>query len=58
MASWYLWRAVELHRAERLPKAAQPPRVAIQKPPRKRTAKATSRLKSKKPLRRSPRAHK
>jgi DNA-3-methyladenine glycosylase II len=58
MASWYLWRAVELHRDERLPKAARPPRVAIQKPPRKRRAKAASRLNSRKPTRRPARRRK
>jgi len=58
MASWYLWRAVELHQLERLPKAAQPPRVAIQKPPRKRKAKRKAAPKLKKPSARRSRAHK
>jgi DNA-3-methyladenine glycosylase II len=58
MASWYLWRAVELHRDERLPRAAQPPRIALQKPPRKRALKARTRAKSKKPSPRRARAHK
>jgi DNA-3-methyladenine glycosylase II len=53
MACWYLWRAVELHRDQRLPKAARAPRVAIQKPPRQRKAKARAkakvRMKAKKP---------
>ena len=29
LASWYLWRATELHRAEKLPRAGRPPRVAL-----------------------------
>ena len=29
LASWYLWRAVELHRTKKLPKAGRPPRVAL-----------------------------
>jgi DNA-3-methyladenine glycosylase II len=58
MASWYLWRAVELHRLERLPRPAQSPRLAIQKTPRKRQTKAAASLKPKKASRRSPRAHK
>ncbi|HEX4025083.1 MAG TPA: hypothetical protein VHX52_10340 [Steroidobacteraceae bacterium] len=28
-AAWYLWRAVELSRADRLPRCARPPRVAV-----------------------------
>jgi DNA-3-methyladenine glycosylase II len=31
LAAWYLWRAVDLARAERLPRCARPPRVAMQK---------------------------
>jgi len=58
MASWYLWRAVELHRDERLPKAAQAPRVAIRKPPRRRKVTARASARSKKPSRRRPRARK
>lgn len=58
MASWYLWRAVELHHSERLPIAAQPPRVAVQKPPRKRKAKRKAGPKLKNPSARRPRAHK
>lgn len=29
MAAWYLWRAVELHRGKKLPRAGRPPRVAL-----------------------------
>jgi DNA-3-methyladenine glycosylase II len=29
IAAWYLWRAVELSRAERLPRCRRPPRVAV-----------------------------
>jgi len=58
MASWYLWRAVELHRDERLPKAAQAPRVAIRKPPRRRKVTARASARSKKPSRRRPGARK
>lgn len=31
MAAWYLWRAVELAREERLPRCARPPRIAVAK---------------------------
>ena len=31
MAAWYLWRAVDLSREGKLPRASRPPRVAIQK---------------------------
>ena len=31
IAAWYLWRAVDLAREGKLPKASRPPRVAIQK---------------------------
>jgi DNA-3-methyladenine glycosylase II len=58
MASWYLWRAVELHQVHRLPKAAQSPRLAIQKPPSRGKSKSKARSKSKKPARLRRRAHK
>jgi DNA-3-methyladenine glycosylase II len=58
MASWYLWRAVELHHDERLPVAAQPPRVAVQSSRRTRTRKPAARLKAKRPLRPRSRARK
>jgi DNA-3-methyladenine glycosylase II len=62
MASWYLWRAVELHRIERLPLASQPPRIAVQKPPRKRKEKRAAKRKAgpklKNPLRPRSHAHK
>jgi DNA-3-methyladenine glycosylase II len=32
MAAWYLWRAVDLSREGKLPRAPRPPRIAIQKP--------------------------
>lgn len=56
LASWYLWRAVELHRTEKLPKAGRPPRVALRekrakaaasaRPARKAAARKTSSRKS------------
>jgi len=29
IAAWYLWRAVDLSRADRLPRCARPPRIAV-----------------------------
>lgn len=40
IASWYLWRAVDLHRDKRLPAAPQPP-PRIRKPARRRRRRAT-----------------
>jgi DNA-3-methyladenine glycosylase II len=60
MASWYLWRAVELHRAERLPAPAERVRIAIIKPRKAplRKPKPTLRRRLKKPAPRRARAHK
>ncbi|MGH8141856.1 MAG: DNA-3-methyladenine glycosylase family protein [Steroidobacteraceae bacterium] len=33
MAAWYLWRAVDLARADRLPRCARPPRIAVRAQP-------------------------
>ena len=35
IASWYLWRAVDLHREQRLPAPPQPP-PRVRKPPKRR----------------------
>jgi DNA-3-methyladenine glycosylase II len=54
MAAWYLWRAVELARAGKLPKPVRRPRVAQQKrrtprrPARKLTKRAASRGRARK----------
>jgi DNA-3-methyladenine glycosylase II len=48
VAAWYLWRAVELARAERLPRCEKPPRIAVSKLARKvarETVKVRRRLK-------------
>ena len=42
LASWYLWRAIELHRAKRLPRAGRPPRVALRVKRAKAVATARS----------------
>jgi DNA-3-methyladenine glycosylase II len=46
-AAWYLWRAVDLHREARLPKAGRAPRIAIVPSPvrRKKPAKKVQRKK-------------
>lgn len=41
IASWYLWRAVDLHRADRLPAAPKPP-PRMRKPARRRSARRTT----------------
>jgi DNA-3-methyladenine glycosylase II len=48
VAAWYLWRAVDLHRAGKLPKPATPTRIKIVKKKivKKKTAKKTSARKS------------
>jgi DNA-3-methyladenine glycosylase II len=50
LASWYLWRAVELARAKKLPSAGRAPRVAIRqkraKPAPRKTAKRSVRRKT------------
>jgi DNA-3-methyladenine glycosylase II len=60
MASWYLWRAVELHRAERLPVPAGRVRVAVVKLRKARPKKAKSArgASARKSSPRRPRAHK
>jgi DNA-3-methyladenine glycosylase II len=47
LAAWYLWRAVDLARAQQLPKPGRAPRVALQKPPRSATLKPKPRRKAK-----------
>lgn len=43
MAAWYLWRAVDLARAQRLPpSAAPPPRIKLVKPRKKKKKKAAA----------------
>jgi DNA-3-methyladenine glycosylase II len=49
LAAWYLWRAVELARAQKLPGAGRAPRVAIRL---KRIIKAATRTPAKRPVRR------
>jgi len=54
VAAWYLWRAVDLHRAGKLPAPATPTRVkVVKKKPPKKVAKPSSRKKGagKKPKR-------
>ena len=46
-ASWYLWRAVDLHRESKLPKAGRAPRVAIVAMRAKSPAKVKPRAKAK-----------
>jgi DNA-3-methyladenine glycosylase II len=38
LAAWYLWRAVDLNKEKRLPRAGRAPRIALQKPPAATTA--------------------
>jgi DNA-3-methyladenine glycosylase II len=56
LAAWYLWRAVELHRDKKLPRAGRPPRVALRMK-RAKMAKPAKRRKAagRKPLRRARR---
>ncbi len=49
LAAWYLWRAVDLARAQKLPRAGRAPRVAIRL---KRIIKAATRKAAKRPVRR------
>jgi DNA-3-methyladenine glycosylase II len=51
IAAWYLWRANDLAKQNLLPKPRNPPRVALQKPPKKKKTQA----KTKTPRARSPR---
>ena len=48
-AAWYLWRAVDLARAHKLPACAAPPRIAMVKPPARKPIKTAKK---------APRAHK
>jgi DNA-3-methyladenine glycosylase II len=48
VAAWYLWRAVDLHRAGKLPAPMAKTRVKLQKPPRKKAARTAARKSSKK----------
>ena len=63
LAAWYLWRAVDLARAQKLPRAPRAPRVALkQSRPTKTgrkavTAKGASRSVKRKPAVRKTRAH-
>jgi DNA-3-methyladenine glycosylase II len=55
MAAWYLWRAVDLSREGKLPRAGRPPRMAIQK--QRVSAKLKKKKTAKPPARRRrPRA--
>jgi DNA-3-methyladenine glycosylase II len=57
VAAWYLWRAVDLHRAGKLPAPATPTRIkTVKKKPKKKVAKKAAARKSKRA--RSKRAHK
>jgi DNA-3-methyladenine glycosylase II len=62
MAAWYLWRAVDLSRLGRLPRCAQPPRIALQakakakhKAKAKANATASSRRRPRRPAHRPAR---
>jgi DNA-3-methyladenine glycosylase II len=52
LAAWYLWRANDLARRKLLPRAARPPRIALQPPPRKKSNKRPKKKTPKKPNRR------
>jgi len=58
VAAWYLWRAVDLHRAGKLPTPPVTTRIKLQKPPKKKVVRAKTR--KRKPVRRARarRAHK
>jgi DNA-3-methyladenine glycosylase II len=66
LASWYLWRAVELHRVEKLPRAGRPPRVALRgkragtvvstRPARKAVVRKAARRKPARPVKKRPAA--
>ncbi len=55
LASWYLWRASELARDKKLPRAGRAPRVAL-KLQRLKAAAARKLKKAKRPARRKPKA--
>jgi hypothetical protein len=57
VAAWYLWRAVDLHRAGKLPTPATPTRIkTVKKKTQKKAVKKVAARKSKRA--RSKRAHK
>jgi DNA-3-methyladenine glycosylase II len=57
VAAWYLWRAVDLHKAGKLPAPSQPTRIKIVK---KKAAQKVAKKKARRPVRkaRGRRAHK
>jgi DNA-3-methyladenine glycosylase II len=54
LASWYLWRASELHRAQKLPRSGRAPRVAL----RLQRIKVAALKKARRPVRRKQTAKK
>jgi DNA-3-methyladenine glycosylase II len=54
LAAWYLWRAVDLAREQKLPRAGRAPKVAVKTPRAKpKAAKARKKAKQKTPSRRA-----
>jgi DNA-3-methyladenine glycosylase II len=60
LAAWYLWRANDLARSQRLPRAARAPRIALQPAPRKKPPARAARNKLRTAPKKTPprRAHK
>jgi DNA-3-methyladenine glycosylase II len=54
LAAWYLWRAVDLARAQKLPRAGRAPRVAIRVPRAQPATKKTKRTAKRKVAHRKP----
>jgi DNA-3-methyladenine glycosylase II len=54
LAAWYLWRAVDLARAQKLPRAGRAPRVAIRAPRAQPATKKTKRTAKRKVASRKP----
>jgi DNA-3-methyladenine glycosylase II len=54
LAAWYLWRAVDLARAKKLPQAGRAPRVAIRQRRVKKIVKKTRRATKRRVVRRKP----
>jgi DNA-3-methyladenine glycosylase II len=52
LAAWYLWRANDLARRKLLPRAARPPRIALQPLPKKKSKKTPKKKMPKKAPRR------
>jgi DNA-3-methyladenine glycosylase II len=52
LAAWYLWRANDLARRKLLPRAARPPRIALQPLPKKKSKKTPKKKMAKKAQRR------